>query len=1046
MYKDLPENISLPELEKEIINFWKSDNTFEKSIKNKSDEKSFTFYEGPPTANGLPGIHHVISRTVKDLFCRYKSMHGYKVNRKAGWDTHGLPVEIEVEKQLGLKSKNDIEAFGVIEFNKACRDSIFKYVNRWEELTNRMGYWVNLDEAYVTYHNSYIESVWWALKNYFDKGLIYKGYKIVPFCPKCESSLSSHEVAQGYEDLKDPSVYVKFKITTGEFAGSDFLVWTTTPWTLPSNVALAVNPEFTYVKIVTAKGDNLILLRDRLSVLGEEYSIEKEFLGSTLEKTEYEPLFNFYSPEKKAYYVTLGNFVSAEDGTGIVHIAPAFGEDDYAIGRKYGLPIIQAVGKDGLFKKEVTAYAGQNFKESDRQISDDLKAAGRLYKREMFTHSYPHCWRHHVPLMYYATDSWFIETTKYNDKMMQLNDKVYWSPEEVGTGRFGQWLEDNIDWSLSRDRFWGTPLPIWFYKDEDGKEHYECIGSVEELKARSYNFNEVYTSEEEIDLHKPFIDNVKIKSKDGHEMTRVREVIDCWFDSGSMPFAQWHYPFENKDIFEKNFPADFIAEGVDQTRGWFYSLLAINSFLFDKAPYKSVIVNGHILDKFGKKMSKSLGNVVNPFDMMEKHGADLLRWYLVGNSPVGKSKLFNEDELIELKNKLFDTLLNTYKFFIIYSGLTNFDYKQSEFVPVENRSVIDKWIISKLNSLKKEYFTLMDAYEVTKASRLIFDFTIDELSNWYIRRNRKRFRNPENEQDKNSAYQTVYEILVNILQMMAPVAPFITEKLYQNLEGEGKSIHLSEFASYDEKAIDAALEEQMQMAQRIVYLTRAIRVKNNLKVRQPLRQILIPVLNAHEKETISKFKDIILEEVNVKELNFVEGDSDIIKKKAKPNFKAIGPKFGKDVKAVQAIINNFNKEDISKVESEGSVAKDGFVITRDDIEILTENITGWIVDTDKNLTIALDTTLDENLINEGITREFINRVQNFRKTNGFDINDKVEIFVKAPEQLLQAIMNNKSYINSETLSENIQEANGKDLEFSETDINGEPLKFFVKKI
>jgi isoleucyl-tRNA synthetase len=580
----------------------------------------------------------------------------------------------------------------------------------------------------------------------------------------------------------------------------------------------------------------------------------------------------------------------------------------------------------------------------------------------------------------------------------------------------------------------------------NGKEQFECIGSIEELRERSYNFNEVFPTDIDIDLHKPFIDEVKIKSKDGYEMKRVREVIDCWFDSGSMPFAQWHYPFENKEIFEKNFPADFIAEGVDQTRGWFYSLLAINSFLFDKAPYKSVIVNGHILDKFGKKMSKSLGNVVNPFDMMEKYGADLLRWYLVGNSPVGKSKLFNEDEIVELKNKLFDTLLNTYKFFTIYTGLTNFDYKKSEFVPVENRSVIDKWIISKLNTLKKEYFELMDKYEVTKACRLIFDFTIDELSNWYIRRNRKRFRTPESEQDKNSAYQTVYEILIDILKMMAPVSPFITEKLYQNLNGEGTSIHLAEFKNYDEKAINADLEEQMAIAQRIVYLTRAIRVKNNLKVRQPLRQILIPVLNAHEKETISKFQDIILEEVNVKELNFVEGDSDIIKKKAKPNFKAIGPKFGKDVKAVQAIINAFNKEDIIEIESKNEISKGGFTISREDIEILTENITGWIVDTDKNLTIAVDTTLDESLINEGITREFINRVQNFRKSNGFDINDKVEIFVKAEGDLLNAILNNKGYINSETLSESLTEANGKDMDFSETEINGEPLKFFVKKI
>ncbi|MBX7047180.1 MAG: isoleucine--tRNA ligase [Ignavibacteria bacterium] len=1054
MYKELPENISLPELEKEVINFWKEDDTFQKSIESKSSEKSFTFYEGPPTANGLPGIHHVISRTVKDLFCRYKAMHGYKVNRKAGWDTHGLPVEIEVEKSLGLKSKADIEAFGVIEFNKACKDSIFKYVSRWEDLTQRMGYWVNLDEAYVTYHNSYIESVWWALKNYYDKDLIYKGYKILPFCPKCESSLSSHEVAQGYEDLKDPSVYVKFKISTGEFAGSDFLVWTTTPWTLPSNVALAVNPKFTYAKIVTAKGEHLILLRERLSVISEEYSIEKEFEGSSLENTEYNPLFTFYKLEKKAFYVTLGDFVSAEDGTGIVHIAPAFGEDDYTIGRKYGLPIIQAVGKDGLFKKEVTPYAGNNFKEADKQISDDLKAAGRLYKREMFTHSYPHCWRHHVPLMYYATDSWFIETTKYNERMMKQNNKVYWQPEEVGSGRFGQWLEDNIDWCLSRDRFWGTPLPVWTYTDENGKEHFECIGSIEELKQRSHNFSEVYPTDEDIDLHKPFIDNVKIKSKDGHEMKRVREVIDCWFDSGSMPFAQWHYPFENKEIFEKNFPADFIAEGVDQTRGWFYSLIAINTFLFDKAPYKSVIVNGHILDKFGKKMSKSLGNVVNPFDMMEKHGADLLRWYLVGNSPVGKSKLFNEDELVELKNKLFDTLINTYKFFTIYSGLTNFDYKKSDFVPVENRSVIDKWIISKLNTLKKEYFELMDAYEVTKACRLIFDFTIDELSNWYIRRNRKRFRNPENEQDRNSAYQTVYEVLINIVQMMAPVSPFLSERLYQNLTKEDSSIHLSEFSKCATNEIDEALEEQMNIAQRIVYLTRAIRVKNNLKVRQPLRQILIPVLNAHEKETISKFKDIILEEVNVKELNFVEGDSEIIKKKAKPNFKSIGPKFGKDVKTVQAIINSFNADDIKSVEKDGSISKGGFVISTDDIEILTENITGWIVDTDKNLTIAVDTSVDDNLKREGSARDLVKEIQDSRKLDNFEVSDKIDTYIFNPSHYIEDTVSfHKDYIASSTGSNDIyiikEEPNkffgSQTINIHESSLSGDPIIYVLKK-
>ncbi len=774
MYKNFPENITLPQLEQQILEYWAENDVFNKSIDKNDDSKHFTFYEGPPTANGNPGIHHVISRTIKDLFCRYKTMQGFKVYRKAGWDTHGLPVEIEVEKKLGIKSKDEIKEFGVENFNKVCKESIFTYKDRWEELTKRMGYWVNLDDAYITFNNEYIESVWWALQQFFEKDKMYMGFKILPFCPVCESSLSSHEVAQGYEDLKDPSVYVKFKITSGEFKGSDFLVWTTTPWTLPSNVALAVHPEFTYVQIRTEKNEDFILLKDRLASVSDEYSIIKEVKGKDLELTEYEKLFDYYTPEKKAYYVTLGNFVSAEDGTGIVHMAPAFGADDYETGLKYDLPLIQAVGRDGKFKKEVTDYAGRNFKEADADIIIHLKKSGRLYKKEMFVHSYPHCWRHHVPLMYYATDSWFIRTTTYNDRMLELNKNIHWHPEETGTGRFANWLEDNIDWTLSRDRFWGTPLPIWYYTDADGKINYECIGSIEELKSKAINFDEVYKGKE-LDLHKPYIDMLELKSKTGEKMKRVTEVIDCWFDSGSMPFAQYHYPFENKEIFDKNFPADFIAEGVDQTRGWFYTLLAVNSFIFNDRPYKNVISNGHIVDKAGKKMSKSIGNVVDPFSMFDKYGADLLRWYLVGTTPVGKTKSFNEEDIVELKNKLFDTLINTYKFFVIYSELSGFDYSKNEPIKFTERKVIDRWILSRLNSVKKNYFQLMDEYDVTKAARLIYDFTLDELSNWYIRRNRKRFRSPENENDRLSAYQTGFEILTDVWKMMAPVAPYLTE-------------------------------------------------------------------------------------------------------------------------------------------------------------------------------------------------------------------------------------------------------------------------------
>ncbi len=1046
MPKNLPENIFLPELEKEILKFWKKDNTFQKSIDLREGRETFTFYEGPPTANGLPGIHHVISRTVKDLICRYKAMKGYQVYRKAGWDTQGLPVEVEVEKNLGIKSKKEISDFGEIAFNKACKESVFKYINEWEELTERMGYWINLDDAYATYHNNYIESVWWALKKFFDAGSIYKGFKILPFCPVCESPLSTHEVAQGYEDLKDPSVYVKFKITSGELTDSDFLVWTTTPWTLPSNAALAVNPESDYVKIQIKNDGNFVLAKDRLEVIKDEYEILKEFKGKELEFTEYKSLFDFLKPDKKAFYVTLGEFVTMEDGTGIVHIAPAFGEDDYQAGLKYDLPVFKAVGKDGLFIDQVIPYKGMNFKAADAEIIQDLKNAGRLYKKEMFVHSYPHCWRHHVPLMYYATDSWFIKTTDYKQKMLDLNNQISWHPETFGSGRFGKWLEENKDWAISRNRFWGTPLPVWYYTDDNGKEHYECIGSLDELKSKSINYESVYPDAKEIDLHKPYIDKIIISSKEGKEMKRVAEVIDCWFDSGSMPFAQHHYPFENKLLFERNYPADFIAEGVDQTRGWFYTLHAIGTFLFDQPAYKNVIVNGHILDKNGKKMSKSLGNVVDPIEMMEKYGADILRWYSIFSSPVGNSKLFNEDDLIEVQNKFFDTLINTIRFYILYSGIIDFDYKEESIIDPSERAVIDKWIMSKMNSVKKKYFQLMDEYEITKATRVLYDFTIDELSNWYIRRNRKRLRNPENESDKLSGYQTLYEVIIELLQMVAPFSPFLSEKLYTTLKNDNNSIHLSEFSDANESNINTDLEEEMKLAQDIVYLVRSIRVKNNLKVRQPLKQILIPVLEKEDILKLQNIMDIILEEVNVKELNIIEGDSDIIVKKSKPNFKSIGPKFGKDVKKVQKLINELSSKQISELEKSGKLTIEGFEFTKDDIEIYTNNIEGWIVETYGGITVALDTKLDKELIDEGIVREFINRIQNSRRSNDFKISDSVRIFYRTSENIRSAINKNLEYIKSETMSEIITSSKSHDYDFSKSEINGELCELYLEKL
>lgn len=1020
MFKQNLEKISYPKIEEEILKFWQENKIFEKSIFTRDENKSFTFYEGPPTANGKPGIHHVMARTLKDLVCRYKTLKGFRVERKAGWDTHGLPVEIEVEKSLGIKHKSEVIEYGIEKYNQKCRESVFTYLDLWEKMTTRMGYWIDLDSAYITLDNKYIESVWWALKTLFDKGLIYKDYKIVPQDPKSETVLSSHELALGYRETKDPSIYVLFqRVDADEY----FLVWTTTPWTLISNVALAVGPDIDYVKIKT-DGKVLILAKDRLSVIDGDYEILEEMKGNDLLGLEYEQLFDYCDVDKKAFYVIAGDFVSTEDGSGIVHIAPAFGADDYEVSKKYNLPMLQPVTRSGVFTDEVTDFAGQFVKDADNGIILKLKKEGKLYKKETILHTYPFSWRHQdVPVLYYARESWFIRTTSIANRMVELNKTINWQPPEVGSGRFGNWLEENKDWALSRDRFWATPLPIWVSDDGD----MFAVGSVEELKKGFIEEDGKRISVadvENIDLHKPFVDKILFE-KDGKIYKRTPEVIDVWFDSGAMPFAQYHYPFENKETFEKKFfPADFICEGIDQTRGWFYTLHAIATMLFDNVAFKNVIVNELILDKNGMKMSKSRGNTVDPFDLFDKYGADTTRWYLVTNSPPWRPTLFDEEALIEVQRKFFGTLVNTYSFFALYANIDKFNFSEA-LVPYKDRPEIDRWIISKLNALVEEYEKQMDAYDVTKAARAVSDFTIDQLSNWYVRRSRRRFWKSEMNKEKLSAYQTLYECLNTVAKLTSPFAPFIAEEIYRNLntvtrKEKFESVHLADFPSITYR--EPELEEKMDVAQKVVYLTRAIRAKNNLKVRQPLKRMMV-VVEKEKRDALGKMKDVILDEVNIKELVVLDDDSEIVNKTAKANFKSIGPKFGKKVKAVAEIIKNFGKEEIKKLENGEniSVEVDGenLTITFDDVEIMSHQIEGWVVESEEGVTVAIDTELNQNLIEEGLAREFVNRVQNMRKDAGFDVTDKIKISFSGSPELVKAINNFSDYISNETLAEKL---------------------------
>jgi len=1023
MFREVSSKISFPDLEQKILDYWKEEKIFEKSLELTKNNKPFIFFEGPPTANGKPGIHHVMARTIKDVVCRHKTMQGYYVKRKAGWDTHGLPVEIEVEKRLQINGKDQIESYGVDKFNEKCKESVFSYKNDWDFLTERIGYWLDLDDPYITFHNEYIESVWWILKQMWDKDLIYLGFKILPYCPRCETPLSSHEVSQGYKEVKDPSIYVRVELE--DEPGTYVLVWTTTPWTLISNVALAVNPQVNYV-LVEDEGDKYILAEARIGDIFEEgsYKILKEFPGTELEGRPYKRLFDFVPVDKKAFYITTADFVTTEDGSGIVHIAPAFGEDDYQLSRKYDLPLVRPVDHQGAFTEEITDWAGEFVKDADEQIIANLRQRRILVKKKKIEHSYPHCWRCQSPLLYYARESWYIKTSENKEALLKNNDQINWFPKEVGEGRFGEWLKNNVDWSLSRDRYWGTPLNIWIC---ESCEKQTAIGSIEELVEKATNLSD--EQKDKIDLHKPFVDNIKIKcpSCEG-EMSRIPEVIDCWFDSGSMPIAQWHYPFENREVFEKNFPADFICEGIDQTRGWFYSLLAISTLVFDKPAYKNIVVNELILDKNGQKMSKSKGNIVDPFDMLKKYGADAIRLYLMSVSPPWTPKKFDTAGIVEVQRKFINTLLNTYSFFVLYANIDKFDPKSAQ-VPFEQRPEIDQWILSRMYSLIDEVEEYFNQYELSKVIRSISDYLIDDVSNWYVRRNRRRFWKSESGPDKLAAYQTLYEVLHTLMRLIAPYVPFISEEIFLNLDyyKNVKSVHHTSYPKNDAEQsskIKIDLEEKMALAQKVVSIARSLRNEIQIKVRQPLEEIVIVPRTDREKDFIEELKSIICEEINVKNVRFIKDSGEILHRYAKPNFKLLGSRAGKHMGRLADAIKNFNVDQIQSFMENGyeHVLIDGheFKLEIEDIEILSESKEGYVAFSDRNISLALNIQLSEKLIQEGLARELVNRIQNLRKEAGFSVTDRITIQLQdASENLINAVNSEKEYICTETLSDGI---------------------------
>lgn len=1048
MYNSISPNLNFVEEEKKIEKFWEEQKIFEKSIDSKAKGEPYVFYDGPPTANGKPHIGHVLTRVIKDMIPRYRTMKGYMVPRKAGWDTHGLPVELEVEKLLGLDGKEQIEEYGLDPFIGHCKESVWKYKGMWEDFSKTVGFWADMDDPYVTYHNDFIESEWWALKQIFDKGLLYKGFKIVPYCPRCGTPLSSHEVAQGYKNVKERSAVVRFKVV-GEDAY--FLAWTTTPWTLPSNVALCVNPDETYCKVKAQDGYVYYMAKALLDkVLGKlateeapAYEVLEEFVGTDLENKEYEPLFDFVKPicekqKKKGHFITCDSYVTMTDGTGIVHIAPAFGEDDAKVGRRYDLPFVQLVDSKGELTEE-TPYAGVFVKKADPLVLKDLEEKGLLFDAPKFEHDYPHCWRCDTPLIYYARESWFIKMTAVKDDLIKNNDTINWIPESIGKGRFGDWLKNVQDWGISRNRYWGTPLNIWTC--ECG--HMHSIGSIEELKSMSDN------CPDDIELHRPYIDAVTIKCPIcGKEMHRVPEVIDCWFDSGSMPFAQHHYPFENKDLFESQFPADFISEAVDQTRGWFYSLLAISTLIFDKAPFKNVIVLGHVQDENGQKMSKSKGNAVDPFDALESFGADAIRWYFYTNSAPWLPNRFHDKAVTEGQRKFMGTLWNTYAFYVLYANIDEFDPSKYNIADYK-LSVMDKWLLSRLNSMVKAVDNNLANYRIPEAARALQEF-VDEMSNWYVRRGRERYWVQGLTDDKIAAYLTLYTALVTTAKAAAPMIPFMTENIYQNLvrnidKNAPESIHLCDFPEVKEELIDLKLEEQMDKVLEIVVLGRAARNGSNLKNRQPLAVMYVKL----EGELEDFYTEIIRDELNIKKVDFTGEVDNFVSFSFKPQLKTLGPKYGKQLGEIRNILAEIDGS-AAKAELDNSgvlklsISIGDIELTADDLLIEAKQKEGFFTVTDRGITVAIDTCLTDELIEEGFVRELVSKLQTMRKEAGFNVTDHINITIEGSQKVTGIAVSKASDIAGDTLADSIVVAKA-DGFVKEWDINGEKVTIGVKK-
>lgn len=1107
----IPKQLHMPTLETEILARWKEEKTFEKSIENRDGKDTFVFYEGPPSANGMPGIHHVISRTLKDMVCRYKTMQGFQVNRKAGWDTHGLPVELGVEKELGITKEDIGKKITVEEYNAKCREAVGRFKDKWDEITTKMGYWVDLSKPYVTYENEYIESLWWCLKTLHTKGYLYKSVSIQPYSPAAGTGLSSHELNQPgcYKDVKDTSATVLFKLAVGSSQLAEkqelvnsmqslisnlkseiyFMAWTTTPWTLPSNLGLTVGPNINYCLVKTFNPythelQHVILAENLISKYFkteaedadfDSYSAESKIIpykvlglykGSELEGLEYEQLLPFESnsvakiveqtPDAKPFRVICGDFVTTEDGTGIVHTAPAFGADDYKVGQKNNLGILTLVDREGKFIDGTGEYSGRfvkNYKdEKDYQdvnvdISIELKKRGQAFKVEKYEHSYPHCWRTDKPIIYYPLDAWFIRTTAVKDRMVELNKTINWKPKATGEGRFGNWLENMVDWNLSRSRYWGTPLPVW--RSEDGTEEV-CCGSIEEIKAMMH---EESPEKDLKDVHKPYIDNVILKSPTGQKMFREPDLIDVWFDSGAMPYAQWHYPFEqNQGANPPSFPADFIAEGVDQTRGWFYTLHALGVLLFDSVAYKTVVANGFVLDKNGNKMSKRLGNVVDPFETINKYGADATRWYLVTNASPWDSLKFDFKGIEESQRKIFNTLYNTYTFFSLYANVDGFAFEEKD-IPVNERPEIDQWIISSLNTLIKNVQENMDDFEPTKAGRLIDVFVDEHLSNWYVRLCRRRFWKGEYEQDKIAAYQTLYECLETLCKLIAPISPFFSDWLYTNLNKVSKressiSVHLVDFPVVIDANINLALEKRMSIAQDACSLLLSLRKKANIKVRQPLQKAMVPLVDASLQIDIDAVADIIKSEVNIKEIEYIAGDNDIIKKKIKANFKTLGAKMGPLMKTVAAEIGKFGAVQIAEIEKNGLINIDvegqTVEITSADVEITSDDIPGLLVASKGILTVALDITITKELEEEGLAREIVNRIQKIRKDSNFELTDRINVTLEMNELLKSALNNYNSYICTEILADKL-DFSAEIVDGIEIEVNEQQLKVLITK-